>query len=185
MNRWPIVLDGGNIIMNSRYLLATRTILDDNPFHTEGELRASLENITGRKLVLLQHELEDPTGHADGLVRFLHENVLLVNDLEAIAPELWQTNSSVLASLDCAIVRLPYSPSNAIINGWPVTTGNFIGFAATRTAIALPAGGHQDDLAGATDVIRMHDPLQRPIHFVSARPLDELGGSVHCVTWHH
>lgn len=180
----PLILDGGNVVMDDRYVLISCKVYRDNPSFSASELEYELSSIfEGRKLVIIEAEPEDPTGHADGQMQFLANGILGTNDLRVMQPKLWESNMRQLSKLDLLLVTIPYKPLDKTVAGWPVMNGNYINFAATSRDIVLSSYGDRDTENELSRLLRTIDPLRRQIHFLKSRVVDCLGGGLHCMTW--
>src|SRR5262245_40496216 len=66
-------LDGGNVMLNSKYVIVSEKVLANNNPKTGAEIELLLARaFNGRTPVFARTEQEDKTGHVDGLLRFLH-----------------------------------------------------------------------------------------------------------------
>lgn len=179
-----IILDGGNVVMDDRHVLISSKVFRDNPSFSASELEYELASIfEDRKLVFIDAEPDDPTGHADGQMQFLADGILVINDLSVVQPRLWKSNLRQLSALDLLLVTLPYQPLDKTVAGWPVMNGNYINFTATSRDIAISSYGDIDTENDIRSLLGTSDPLRRQIHFLRSRVLDCLGGGLHCVTW--
>lgn len=179
-----VVLDGGNVVMDERHVFISSKVYRDNPSLSSSELYAKLSSLfEGRTLLILDAERDDPTGHLDGQLQFLTNSVLLINDLSAVEPNIWRSNLRQLAKLDLQIVPLPYKPSDVIAAGWPVMDGNYINVVATCKCILFSSYGDIKVEEKIKRIIERFDHLKRRVAFVKSRPLDYLGGGLHCITW--
>jgi hypothetical protein len=124
----PLKLDGGNVVMNTKYVLCSEKVFRDNQEPIVGEIERLMATVFERRPIFVRTEKEDPTSHADGLLAFLHEEVLLVNDLSRLAPEIHAHNLSVLKNIKCEVVLLPYNPKGRKVRGWHPITGNYVNF---------------------------------------------------------
>lgn len=77
-----IVLDGGNVIRYGNKVIMTEKIFPENPHYTQEALIAKLAGLFESEIIIIPWDrgYEDTFGHADGLVRFIDENTVLVNN---------------------------------------------------------------------------------------------------------
>ncbi len=76
----PLVLEGGNLVHNRRVAVVTEKILEDNKHLSCGEIERLILAVGFEQVVFIPVEPADSVGHADGIVKFLSPEVLLVND---------------------------------------------------------------------------------------------------------
>lgn len=178
-----IVLDGGNVVMDSCHAIISRKVVSDNVGISEDQLTGQLSDLLGRKIILIETEPEDPTGHADGQCQFLADGILLINDLNRTAQSIWKRNLAGLKKSQLAIVPLPYHPTDKVRAGWPSLEGNYVNFIATSCDLIVSTYGDQrvDDAVGS--IIREADPYKRSIRCIDTSALNELGGGLRCLSW--
>jgi agmatine deiminase len=82
-----INLDGGNVVAAETKVILTDKVFKENPEIRRPLLRKKLQDLFKADTVFIPKEPFDPIGHADGLVRFINENTVLVNDYSAIDKE--------------------------------------------------------------------------------------------------
>ena len=80
LNRNDLILDGGNVVdNNSNKVIISERMFLENKGKTPQVLRNELENLFAAKVAFIP-DPEDTTGHADGIVAFVEDNVLLIGD---------------------------------------------------------------------------------------------------------
>jgi agmatine deiminase len=86
----PLVWDIGNLTHNGNgTALVTRRIISDNPGIRIKALRRQFRDVLGiTKLILIDEDPEDATGHIDWLVRFLGPKTVAVAKFPEACPEL-------------------------------------------------------------------------------------------------
>ncbi len=76
-----IVLDGGNVTKTTDKVIMCDKIFFENPQYSRRQLSNKLREIFEiDKLYFVPQQPKDFTGHADGMVRFLDNNTVIVND---------------------------------------------------------------------------------------------------------
>lgn len=78
-----IVLDGGNVIRYGNKVIMTDKLFQENANYTKEQVLAKLKDlfeITNLIIIPWDRKYEKKYGHADGLVRFIDENTVLVNN---------------------------------------------------------------------------------------------------------
>lgn len=116
----PLLLDGGNLVHDGKVAILTEKILPDNPQFTRLELEETIVTLGFERVALISVEPEDLIGHADGILRFISPDVLLVNDhtgstFEAYRRQLYGCRGR--ARLAAEIVPFPWYSTNERHNG--------------------------------------------------------------------
>jgi agmatine deiminase len=120
-------------------------------------------------------------GHADGVVRFLDEDRIVVNDYREEHPDYGEGLEAALRQHGLAVERLPYAPTGEVHDGIPSAAGCYVNFLRVGRLVVVPAFGvPQDDEACRT--------LERLLPGARIEPLrcEELakkGGVLNCVAW--
>jgi agmatine deiminase len=176
-----LILDGGNLVHNSRIAILTEKVLSDNSQFSKQEImRAALE--TGfEQIVFIPIEPDDNIGHADGIVRFLQEHLLLVNDYShsdfaGYGRELLMRLTAFLPGTH--IVKFPWFCMNERVDGLWSAVGTYINFVQTGRGIVYPVFGHKMD--DTVPKILQNFTSSR-LRGVAAKSLARLGGVLNCI----
>ena len=118
-----IILDAGNFVFerNTKKMITTTRILDDNPTYTKTEMINYLKTeLNINEIAIIEQEENEATGHSDGMVTFINENVIGINDFDKystlqdfyndIVDELIDAFDDGQGSLN--IIDLPYAPTD-------------------------------------------------------------------------
>jgi agmatine/peptidylarginine deiminase len=169
--------------MDSEHAIISTKVMRDNPHFSECQIIGQLSDLLSRKIILIETEPEDLTGHADGQCQFLADGVLLINDLSCVAPSIWKRNLARLKKSQLAVVWLPYHPTDKVKAGWSNLEGNYVNFIATPRDLIVSTFNdqHSDNVVEA--VIKEADPYKRQIRRVDTAVLNELGGGLRCFSW--
>lgn len=178
----PLVLDGGNLVHNGRVAILTEKVFRDNPQRTPAEIEETIASLGLEQVVFIPVESLDQVGHADGIVRFLSEEVLLVNDYEQtgfrayrnrLLRRLTEINSPV------EIVPFPWRCSDEKISGIWSAVGVYLNFIQTAHGILLPAFEEPEDHEAAA---LLRSLCRVPVVSISCRALARLGGVLNCIS---
>ena len=92
-----IVIDGGNIVADSSHVVMTEKVLKENRKHKPNDLCVELKSILEvDKVILIPEEEGDLFGHSDGMIRFVGEGHVVVNDYRKVDPRLGRLLRRVL-----------------------------------------------------------------------------------------
>ena len=76
-----LIVDGGNIVKNKSKAIMTKKVFEENKQRADYVVFDMLtKSLKVEELYFIPVQPYDLTGHSDGMVRFLDENTLLVND---------------------------------------------------------------------------------------------------------
>src|SRR5262245_42493788 len=82
----PLVLDGGNVVASRTKVILTDKIYQENPAVARPRLRQRLEEVFQAECIFIPKEPGDEVGHSDGVVRFVTEDRVLINDYSGVDP---------------------------------------------------------------------------------------------------
>lgn len=75
-----IIIDGGNVISCGDKVIMTDKILRENSHYDRGVLIYTLSQLLEAEVVLIPEDCYDEYGHADGMVRYIGEGRVLLNN---------------------------------------------------------------------------------------------------------
>ena len=75
-----IIADGGNVISCGDKVIMTDKIFRENPHYSHNKLIDTLCQLLEAEIVLIPEDRHDGYGHADGMVRCLGDNKVLINN---------------------------------------------------------------------------------------------------------
>ena len=75
-----LVLDGGNLVYEKDTLIVTDKIFSENSEKTKSQIIQIMENCFQARIIVIDRSEGDIFGHADGLVRFINGDTVLVNE---------------------------------------------------------------------------------------------------------
>ena len=83
-----IVLDGGNVVKCGDKVIMTDKIIQENPMKFNRDMIVELENHFQAQIVLIPWDRYEKYGHADGMVRWIDGNRVLLNNYADFDPGL-------------------------------------------------------------------------------------------------
>lgn len=75
-----IIIDGGNVISCGDKVIMTDKIFRENPHYDHDALINTLSQLLEAEIVLISEDYYDEYGHADGMVRYMGEGRVLLNN---------------------------------------------------------------------------------------------------------
>ncbi len=171
-----INLDGGNIVFSpsKEKAIISNRIFQENQKYNPILLISKLEEFLQAQIIIIPSLKSDMTGHADGMVRFVRENIVIGNRVAA-RNGLEQKIKAALKKYGIDVVDFPYyySPKDSAI-------GCYINFLETDKHIFLPVFGCQMDekaIAMAKEI------FAKTIVPVNVNEIAEEGGVLNCISW--
>lgn len=175
-----IVLDGGNVTKCQNSVMLTDRIFDENPNYQPNKLIKALESLFEvDKVFLIPQQPHDFTGHSDGMVRFVDERTLLINDYKLEDKSFRRAFYIAIhnAGFDC--IEIPYNPySNS---SYTQANGDYINFLQMEKILFLPVFGIAED----DQVVKTFEAIypNEKIVPIESNEIANQGGVLNCITW--
>ena len=134
-----LVVDGGNVVAAKTKVILTEKVFRENPKWKRTEVRTHFqETFHNPTWIIVPTEPLDPIGHSDGLVRFLDDNRVVVNDYSRVDPRYGRSLERKLGKYGLKIHRLPYRPGKKSPRKIPPATGNYVNFLRVGNLAWIP-----------------------------------------------
>lgn len=174
-----LVIDGGNIVRHKNKVILTDKIFRENRSYEKNDLIDKLyELLKVEQVIIIPADRQDFTGHADGMVRFIDDTVVLLNDYsrdkafnQSIVRELKN------ADLDIAIV--PYNPYLNKNN--TQAQGIYINYLQMKQGIIVPIYGRRQDDQAVEVISKAFSGTS--VTAVDCNSIANQGGVLNCITW--
>lgn len=171
-----LVMDGGNFVKSSDCIILTDKIVKENRLsYTKIELIKKL-HITFQvdKVVLIPHDKLDKYGHADGMIRFMDKNSVLIN--------YYYKDDSVMAyrlkEAGLKTEYIDYKVKKKDKRNWA-----YLNFLQTKDLILLPKFGIDEDEQAFEQIKSFYPDYQGKISQVEMSEIVRFGGALNCITW--
>lgn len=178
----PLVVDGGNIVKGENIVIVTEKVFKENGSLRKVEVEYQLKNsLQIEKILFIPNEPGDFIGHTDGMIRFIDDKHVLLNDYPTSGAyrKLKDAIIKILESEEIEVTCLPYtahsnqSPDNA--------SGCYINYLELTDFIFVPIFGRKED-DEAQRIIQGCFSGKKVIP-VEACELAIQGGVLNCITW--
>lgn len=181
-----LVLDGGNVVINSRFAVITDKVYEENNHLRKREILKTLETELQRDVIIIPRMEHDEIGHADGMVRFVDRETMLVN--HNIKRDMKFENNLVcqLACNDINVELLPYEPYGN--KSWLDATGIYMNYLVAGKNLFIPSFGDEEDYLifsnckAHTTLLHIYGAEYNNID-VPCSDLARFGGLLHCLSW--
>jgi agmatine deiminase len=178
----PLRLDGGNLVASRRLAIVTDRIFQLNRGRSQAAVCDMLcDLLEVPRCLVIPPEPGDLFGHADGVVRFLDETSVVINDYRREDPGYGGRLHATLAGAGLHVEVLPYRPGGTARNGVPSAVGNYTNFVRVGRFVVVPAYDLPED-----DVARCRLQTLLPeaqVVSLPSRDLARRGGVLHCISW--
>ena len=170
----PINLDGGNIISCGDKVIMTDKIFRENPQYSNDRLIEELSDLLEAEPVLIPWDIYEEYGHADGMVRYVGEGRVLLNNYCDFDKALRKKLLAVL-SPHFNVTELHYGTFTDI--SWA-----YLNFLHVGQHIFVPM---MDDKLGETAFKQIVDayPNCRCHPVMNCDNIISEGGALNCCTW--
>ena len=173
-----LILDGGNVVKSSDCIILTDKVLKENRHtYTKPELISTLQKTFELdKVVLIPWDTLEPYGHADGMVRFIDNETVLVNKLyEKDTVLVYRLESS---GLKCKFLNYKVKKQNK--NNWA-----YINFLQTKDLILLPKLLADEDEQALKQISEFYPDYadKNRIIQIEMNDIIALGGALNCISW--
>ncbi len=190
-----VIMDGGAIeVFGNKAIISDRVLQENTTAWKNGQplifekIKAELGLV---EIIVVPEYPYDEYGHVDGMVRFIDENQVLVNDPtledELMAGEseydqnrykTWKENFyASLASAGIKTILLQCIPDKED----ETAKGVYMNFLRLKNCIIMPVFNDPENDAKAKS--QLEQAFHLPVEPVEASKLAEKGGLLNCVTW--
>lgn len=169
-----IVIDGGNIIKCKDAIIMTDKVLCENSSYSKSELINKLEALFQTELILIPWDKYEPYGHADGMVRFIENRKILLNNYIDFDKGLRKKLIKILNS-HFEIVELSYNVPKLSKLSWA-----YINFLQVGNLILLPKIVIDEDEQALN---QFKEIFNTNIEQIDVSEIVPKGGALNCISW--
>lgn len=175
-----IIIDGGNVVKSEDAIILTDKVVWENERHySEKQLINKLHDLFEvDKVVLIPWDEECEYGHADGMLRFVNNEKVLISGFYEKADN--EFSKWILESLDKA----------KIDRDWLRVSDNevedniaYINFLQTKDLILVPALNQPEDNKAVEEISKHFSKYANRIDKVDMREIVRHDGALNCITW--
>jgi agmatine deiminase len=176
----PVIVDGGNVIRGNDKVIMCDKVFKENPGYKEKELIKTLEEaFKVDKLIFVPWDKSDFLGHADGMVRFLDDDTVFINDLSKENHQLQTSFKMSLHNAGLDWIEIPYNPYNN--SSRSRANGTFLNFLEISDFVLIPSYGMKED----EEALKIYDTYfcRKKIKTIDCNAIANDGGILNCITW--
>lgn len=176
-----ILLDVGNVIRwKNKVIITERVFKENKKYHRKELIKKLYELLEVEKIYFIPDDPLDFTGHADGMIRFVDEHTVIINDyVKEKSSFIQEFNSAINATgLDC--IKIPYEideNKNDI-----QANGCYINYLQMEKTVFIPTFGKEKK---DEDVVKQFEKIFKGhnIATINSTEIANDGGILNCISW--
>lgn len=175
-------LDGGNLVRWRDKVILTDKVFKENRRWSRRKVRRNLSQFLGvERLIFIPPEPQEWLGHADGVVRFVADDTVVVNDYSCTDSDYRECLLDEMDRAGLKVIELPYVPPCRCCRGIGSAIGGYVNFLQVRGAIFVPTykTPEDDSVCQRLEEIFPHDRIIP----VESTALAAEGGVLNCIAW--
>src|ERR1035437_732769 len=108
-SKTDILLDGGNLVKTKERVIISERVFKENQSYSRENLINLLEEILQvDKIYFIPEQPNDMTGHGDGMVRFLNNETVIINNYKNESAKFKQSFLKALDNAELETFEIPY-----------------------------------------------------------------------------
>jgi len=172
-----IIVDGGNVIRCGNKVIMTAKVLEENPGWTPRALLEQLERLLCCEVVLVPWDTEEFYGHADGLVRAVSPDTVVMTNYSQFDPDMaWRIKNCLKPHFK--VKELKYKVRTPYENNWA-----YINWLQTDDVLILPKFNVPEDEQAFRQISKLMPEYAGCIEMVDATDLIIHEGCFNCCSW--
>jgi agmatine/peptidylarginine deiminase len=184
--RSDIILDGGNVVKSDNCVIMTDKIVLENKYkYTKEQLLQKLKDLFEvEKIVLIPWDRGERYGHADGMVRFIDNETVLLQGYYKTRKDLFEVGfiENLLGTLKEN--HLKYEFLNIDYPEKINAKFAYLNYLQTKDFILLPSLGiDQDDEALEQEIKKYFPGYMDRIRKIKMNSIINRGGALNCISW--
>ena len=172
-----LVIDGGNVVkLRNRVIMTDKVFVENRPY-TDQFIKRKLEENFECEVVFIPWDKAEMFGHADGMVRAIGENYVLMNNYADFDMQFRENLKALLTSKGFIVEELFYNRPRPSKYSWC-----YINFLQVGDRIFVPGVGLEEDYM-ALEQIQQYYPHSKVILVPGCQDLVRDGGALNCISW--
>ena len=175
-----LVVDGGNIIRAEDKVIMCDKIFSENKNIPKNDLIGQLEELFEvDKIIFVPWDKNDFTGHADGMVRFIDNETVFINDYSKEDAGFRKRFRKSIEDAGLKMVELPYNPYSNKSYDW--ANGIYMNYLEMKDLIIIPTFGMKEDEEA---ILIIEEAFKgKKVATVVSTELAKKGGILNCISW--
>lgn len=175
-----IIIDGGNVTRWINKVIMTDRVFKDNPTYERKQLIKELyELLQVDNIYFVPEQPGDFTGHSDGMVRFVDEHTVIINDYKQEKEEFYRAFEIAIHNTGLDYITIPYNVyENKSIDH---ANGDYINYLQMENAVIIPTFDMKEDEIAVKQLEKIF--AGQNIATVESNEIAYDGGILNCITW--
>jgi agmatine deiminase len=175
-----LILDGGNVSKTTDKVIMCEKVFTENQHLKQAEVVKQLEQLFQvDKIYFVPWDKTDFTGHADGMVRFIDNSAVLINDYSKVNRKYQRQFRRTLENSGFDLVEIPYNPPyDPTFIG---ARGLYLNFLQMNQAIIVPIFKTRFDEKAIRIIKDVF--ICKKIEVIECNKLADEGGLLNCISW--
>ncbi len=173
-----IILDGGNVVKSDNCLILTDKVVVENKLsYSKTELIDKLKKtFEVEKIILIPWDKKEKFGHSDGVLRFINNNTVLIN-------EIYEYDTKLLYRLRQN--GIDYEFLKFKVNRKDKRNWAYINFLQTKDLILLPKFKIDEDKQAMEQIEKYYPDYAKDNRIVQIdmSKVIKFGGALNCISW--
>jgi agmatine deiminase len=175
-----VIIDGGNVTRWTNKVIMTDRVFKDNPTYERKKLIKELyELLQVDKIYFVPEQPGDFTGHSDGMVRFVDEHTVIINDYKQ--EKEWFSRAFEIAIHNTGLdyITIPYNVYDNKSNDH--ANGDYINYLQMENTVIIPTFGIKEDDITVRQLETIF--VGQNIQTIESNEIAYDGGILNCITW--
>ncbi len=158
----------------------TDRIFKDNPTFERKKLISELQkHFQIDKLFFVPEQPKDFTCHSDGMVRFIDEQTVMINNYKGEQEAFSRAFEIAIHNTGLDYINIPYNPYNNKNNDQ--ANGIYINYLQMENILIIPIFGIEED----EQVVKQFEQIfaGQTIQTIAANEIANDGGILNCISW--
>lgn len=175
--RTDLIIDGGNVIRCPDKVIMTEKVFYENSRFSRNEVFAALEQLFECEPVFLPWDRAEKFGHADGVVRWVDGNTVLLTSYDESRSFAEAFRKELERHFDVIEMKYDMTPRNRKLS-WA-----YINFLQTKDVILVPVFNIMEDEQAMEQIGNAFPDYAGRIEAVDMSEIIGLGGGLNCISW--
>ena len=177
-----INLDGGNVVNSKEKVILTNRVFEENPNLSKKEIQTELERLFKAEIFFIPAINTDMTGHADGHLRFINEDTIIVNQINNEYKYWREGFEKMIKKSNLNYIEMPwYEDKNDKEHISAI--GSYLNYLQLNQIILFPLFGEDSNIDQQCINILKNNIPEANIIPININPIGKLGGLMNCITW--
>ncbi len=172
-----LVIDGGNVIKCPEKVIMTEKVFHENKNIPRNKIISTLEPLFECDIVFLPWDKTERYGHADGIVRWINENTVLLTAYETSRYFSNKFYKELGRHFDITMMKFTTRPRNRELS-WA-----YINFLQTKNVIIVPVFNIKEDEQALQQIENIFPDYHGRIESVNISDIICYGGGLNCISW--